>query len=123
MGFIYRVEIAGELYVGSTKVRLLCNRQKQHNYNLRTPIRKAYNTPLYVFCREHNVKKIICEVIEMVDNENIKIAEQKYIDLLQPSLNTYRAFRTEEQKIEQKKECDKKYKEKKYYENYKKKIY
>jgi hypothetical protein len=62
-------------------------------------------------------------VIEMVDNENIKIAEQKYIDLLQPSLNTYRAFRTEEQKIEQKKECDKKYKEKKYYENYKKKIY
>jgi hypothetical protein len=122
MGFIYRVEIAGELYVGSTKVRLLCNRQKQHNYNLRTPTRKGYNSPLYIFCREHNVKKIICELIETVDNENIKIKEQEYIDLLQPSLNTYRAFRTEEQRIEENKEYMKEY-NKKYYKNCKKKIY
>jgi hypothetical protein len=108
MGCVYRIVVAGEIYIGSTKAKLL-TRQVEHNYNLRTLLRKNYNNFLYKFCREHNVEKIICELIETVDNENLTIKEQEYMDLLKPSLNTYRAFITEEQKIEQRKECNKKH--------------
>ena len=106
MGIIYKIEVAGEIYIGSTIEKLLSRRQNNHNYNLRNPHNRHYNYPLYKFCREHNVKKIICELIETVDNDNITIKEQDYMDILQPSLNCQRAFRTEEQLIEQKKECN-----------------
>ena len=99
MGIIYKIVVAGEIYIGSTKVKYLCQRQSQHNQCLRNPNSIGYNTPLYIFCREHNIKKIICEVIEEVDNDNITIKEQSYIDLLNPTINTYRAFRTEEQRL------------------------
>tara|TARA_R110000796_G_scaffold208283_1_gene324537 strand:+ start:41 stop:472 length:432 start_codon:yes stop_codon:yes gene_type:complete len=108
MGYIYKIEIAGEIYIGSTKNKYLCNRQGQHNYNLRTPNNESYNLPLYKFCREHNVEKIICELIEEVDNENIFIKEQEYMYLLNPTLNSQRAFITEEQRLEQMKELKKK---------------
>ena len=104
MGYIYKIEIAGELYIGSTIEKLLSRRQSCHNYNLRTTGRKNYNIPLYRFCREHNVKKIFCKLIEIVDNDNITIKEQEYIYLLNPTLNSQKAFRTEEQK----KECNNK---------------
>tara|TARA_R110002094_G_C4748237_1_gene198317 strand:- start:124 stop:489 length:366 start_codon:yes stop_codon:yes gene_type:complete len=86
------------------KKRRKSQRQSSHNQGLRNPNSKDYNYLLYKFCRENNVEKIICELIETVDNENIFIKEQEYMDLLKPTLNHYRAFQTEEQKIEQKKE-------------------
>ena len=109
MGFIYKIVVAGEIYIGSTIKKYLCDRQSNHNQSLRNPNNKDYNIFLYKFCREHNVEKIICQLIETVDNENIKIKEQSYMDLLNPTLNSQRAFQTEEQRLEQKKECDKKY--------------
>jgi hypothetical protein len=109
MGFIYRIVVAGEIYIGSTKVKYLCDRQSKHNQCLRNSNDKNYNLHLYRFCREHNIKKIICELIEIVDNENIFIKEQSYIDLLNPKINTNRAYQTEEQRIEQQKECNKKH--------------
>ena len=109
MGFIYRIVVGGEIYIGSTKIKYLSQRQSHHNFRLNNPNDIGYNYFLYKLCREHNVKKIICELIEIVDNENIKIKEQEYMDLLKPTLNHYRAFQTEEQKIEQKKEHKKEY--------------
>lgn len=98
MGCIYKIVVGEEIYIGSTKIKLL-TRQTKHNYRLNNPNDNGCNLPLYIFCREHNVKKIICELIETVDNENIFIKEQEYMDLLNPTLNTYRAFRTEEQRL------------------------
>lgn len=109
MGIIYKIEIAGEIYIGSTKRKLLCQRQCDHNQCLNNPNNKGYNESLYKFCRTHNISKIICELLEKVDNENIRIKEQEYMNMLEPSLNRQRAFQTEEQKIEQKKECNKKH--------------
>jgi hypothetical protein len=108
MGIIYKIVVAGEIYIGSTKQKLY-QRQSNHNKSLRNPNCKDYNNPLYIFCREHNIKKIICELIETVDNDNIFIKEQEYIDLLNPTINSHRAFRTEEQRIEQQKENRKKH--------------
>tara|TARA_R110000823_G_scaffold278811_1_gene397178 strand:- start:33 stop:455 length:423 start_codon:yes stop_codon:yes gene_type:complete len=101
MGFIYKIEVAGELYIGSTKYKYLSQRQGIHNYTLNNPNSKDTNSYLYRFCREKKVKKIICELIEEVDNSELRLLEQEYITMLEPSLNSRRAFRTEQEKLEQ----------------------
>ena len=99
MGFIYKIEVEGELYIGSTKLKL-CQRQYQHNYEFNNSNRKDYNNHLYKFCREKKVKKIICELIEEVDDTELVILEQEYIKMLEPTLNSNRAYRTEEEQKE-----------------------
>jgi hypothetical protein len=45
--------------------------------------------PIYKFCREHNIEKIILQLIEdEVEEEDLKIREQFYIDKLKPTLNS-----------------------------------
>ena len=113
MGFIYKIEIDNELYIGSTKQKYLSQRQQLHNRDLNNPNYSNYNSPLYRFCREKKVKKIICELIETVDDSELRILEQKYIKMLEPSLNTRRAHRTIEQHKEQIRLANKKYSQKK----------
>jgi len=52
-------------------------------------------------------------LIETVDNSELRIIEQEYIKMLEPSLNTYRAFQTKEERLEQQKIYDKKQNQKK----------
>ena len=101
MGFIYKIEVGGELYIGSTKLKYLCQRQTEHNQALKNPKNTRYNGPLYKFCRTHNIEKIICELIETVDDTELVLLEQEYITMLEPSLNSNRAHRTEEERLEQ----------------------
>jgi hypothetical protein len=102
MGFIYKIEVDNELYIGSTKKKYLSQRQQLHNQGLNNPNNKNYNIPLYRFCREHNISKIICELLETVDDSELVLLEQEYITMLEPSLNSKRAFQTEEEYLEQK---------------------
>ena len=102
MGFIYKIEVGEECYIGSTKKKYLSQRQQLHNQCLNNPNNKDYNGPLYRFCREHNIEKIICELLETVDDSELRILEQEYITMLEPSLNSIRAFQTEEERLEQK---------------------
>ena len=99
MGFIYKIEVEGELYIGSTKLKL-CQRQYQHNHEFNNSNRKDYNNHLYKFCREKKVKKIICELLETVEDSELRILEQEYINMLEPTLNTRRAYQTEEELLE-----------------------
>ena len=101
MGFIYQIKIGEDFYIGSTKKKLYY-RQSQHNHILNNPNNRSYNYPLYKFCREKKVEKIICELIETVDDTELVILEQEYIKMLEPTLNTNRAIRTEEERLEQK---------------------
>ena len=101
MGIIYKIEVEGELYIGSTKQKYLSNRQSVHNCNLKNPNYKEYNIYLYKFCRNHNISKIICELIETVDDTELLLLEQEYINKLQPTLNTKRAYQTIEDRKEQ----------------------
>ena len=107
MGFIYKIEVAGNLYIGSTKNKYLSNRQAIHNYYLNNINSNNYNIYLYRFCRKKKVKKIICELIEEVDNSELRLLEQEYITMLEPSLNSQRAVQTKEERIEQMKEINK----------------
>ena len=105
-GIIYKIEICNEIYIGST-IQRLCNRRKTHNFNLKD-INK--NAKLYETCRINNINNITLIEIEKVKINNkieLNIIEQKYINELQPSLNSKRAYRTEEERIEQCKKCDK----------------
>ena len=99
MGFIYKIEIDNQIYIGSTKQKLN-KRQITHNQGLNNPNDRNYNIYLYRFCREKKVEKIICELIEEVNNNELVLLEQEYINKLQPTLNTRGAYRTEEEKIE-----------------------
>ncbi len=101
MGFIYKIEIDNQIYIGSTKQKLLCQRQADHNRDLNNP-NSNYNIYLYRFCREKKVEKIICELLETVDDTELVLLEQEYITMLEPSLNSKRAFQTEEEYLEQK---------------------
>ena len=100
MGFIYKIEIDNQIYIGSTKQKLY-QRQNNHNQDLNNQHRKDYNNPLYKFCREHNVSKIICEMIEEVEDSELKILEQEYMNKLKPTLNSQRAYQTIEELKEQ----------------------
>jgi len=113
MGFIYKIDVEGEIYIGSTKQKYLSNRQGKHNHVLNNPNSRDYNYPLYKFCREKKVKKIICELIEEVDDNELVLLEQEYIKMLEPTLNTRRAFQTEEEYLEQIRLKNKKHNEKK----------
>ena len=108
MGFIYKIEVKNELYIGSTKKNLLSQRQGQHNYSLRN----NDNLPLYKFCKENKIEKIICEMLEKVDNENIVIKEQEYINKLNPTLNTNKAHSTKEDRKKTIHKSREKYKDK-----------
>jgi|TARA_R110000823_G_scaffold300689_1_gene421514 hypothetical protein len=93
-GIIYKIEIGKEFYVGSTKN--LIERQYLHNSRL-----KKYSGKLYEICRANNINEIECIELEKVKVENKKelfILEQKYINELKPTLNSYNAYITEEEK-------------------------
>ena len=92
MGLIYKIVIGDNCYIGSTTN--LIRRQGEHNCNLNSD---NYNYLLYKKCREHKIENIILELVEdEVEEEDLKIREQFYINKLLPTLNTYRAIRTNE---------------------------
>ena len=96
IGYIYQINIGDKKYIGSTKMKYLCERQQKHNQELKQGKKQ---TPLFEECRKQNITKIICELIEKVEVENIKelrTIEQKYITELNPQLNMFRAIRTQE---------------------------
>ena len=103
-GIIYKIEICNEIYIGST-IENLIERERKHNYMLKKKTFKLYET-----CKTNDINNITLIEIEKVKINNkieLNIIEQKYINELQPSLNSKRAYRTEEERIEQCKKCDK----------------
>jgi len=108
IGTVYKIEIGENIYIGSTTQKL-CNRQGLHNFHYRdnTKINKLYKK-----CRDNNITKIICILLEqkeVEDIDEIRQLEQQYIDELNPSLNSWSAYITEEDKKEKHKEKNKKY--------------
>ena len=122
IGTVYKIEVNKEIYIGST-IQKLFDRQATHNTLLRQNKEKY---KLYEECRENNITKIKCILLEekeIEDIDEIRMLEQEYITKLQPTLNSWSAYRTEEDKKEHSKEYQKDYYEnnkeykKEYYEN------
>jgi len=91
LGFIYIIWVLDQFYIGSTWD--FDKREIGHNKRINT-----YNYKLYVAIRGNNNEfvmlvhhKIICDT-----DEELRQEEQKTIDELQPTLNTNRAYNSEE---------------------------
>jgi len=91
IGTVYKIEIGEKIYIGST-IQKLSDRQRKHNFNLK---QEEYKNKLYKKCRENNITKIICILLEekeIEDIDEIRLLEQEYITKLQPSLNHCSAY-------------------------------
>jgi len=102
--YVIRNKITNDTYIGSTKVPLLC-RFAEHITSWSK--RKKYNCILLANAF-HNIgiDNFYIELLENVniDKNNIRKIEQKWIDLLNPTLNKQKAFRS----IQDKRDYDKK---------------
>ena len=102
-GYIYKIEFGEYIYVGST-IQKLCERQKDHNYNLRT---EKIKYKLYEVAREKNIGEIECILLKQVEFEeveNLRKTEEEYRVKLNANLNVVACYLSEEGKKEQKKE-------------------
>lgn len=100
-GFIYKIELNENCYVGSTFQRL-SQRQGEHNRE----IRRNNPSKLYKFLRENNIEKVKCELLERINIENVEnkknelfLKEQEWIDKINPTLNTNRANTNREEYV------------------------
>ena len=115
-----------EIYIGSTHNEK--KRKKTHKSACNNENSENYNLNVYEFMRENcGYDNWIFEVIENYPCENetqLRIRERYHYDLLNPALNTYRPYVSEEEMKEEKKEYyqdnieELKEYQKKYHENY-----
>ena len=97
-----------DIYIGSCKD--MKSRRRCHKSRCCNEKSKYYNLKLYQFIRANGgFNNFVMEEIENCNTERLYQVEQHYIDTFNPSLNERRAYITEEQRKEHKKESDKKY--------------
>lgn len=102
--FVYKIywSDCDEFYIGSTKLRL-SKRMIQH----RSACRKGNKYKLYQFMREKGVNSfeyMLVSTHQVISIDEQRKYEQEKIAELKPTLNTYRAFVTDEELLVQKKE-------------------
>jgi hypothetical protein len=101
MSCVYKVELDDELYIGSTtNIRLRKNNHKHRCYNDKS---SHYNNKLYQLIREkYKWEDVDFQILEQhetrLENKELIKREQQFIERLNPTLNSKRAFRTAEQK-------------------------
>ena len=127
---IYKITntITGDFYVGSSKN--VKHRWAEHKCPSRW---KQYkNNQMYLDMQEYGVEKFVFEILEVIEPEKLKEAEQKFIETLNPAYNQmnakgldierYNKYKKEYEKSEKRKKAKKEYekseKRKKYKEEY-----
>ena len=86
---IYKITntITGDYYIGSSKD--VKQRWAQHK---KPSVWKNYpNNQMYLDMRKYGTDKFVFEVIEEAEPEELKVAEQYFIETLKPTYNNYRA--------------------------------
>ena len=86
---VYKITntITGDFYIGSSKnVKI---RWESHKWP--STWKKYPNKQLYQDMQKYGIDKFVFEVLEVVEPEELKDAEQKFIENLQPTYNSNRA--------------------------------
>ena len=109
--YIYKIfwSDCDDFYIGSTKQKL-CRRITGH----RTDCRKGNQSKLYKVMREkgtNSFQYVLISTHTVCSKDEQRQAEQQVIDELNPTLNTFRAFITEEGRKQRTKEYQKEYNE------------
>jgi hypothetical protein len=111
---IYKIEHLENpalLYVGSTTDFI--KRKNNHKSCCTNENKSKYNINLYKMIRDNggwnSFKIMIIKEYPCLNKIELLIEEDRLIKELKSSLNEIKAYRTEEEKIKQKKECDEEY--------------
>ena len=86
---VYKITntVTNDFYVGSSKD--VKRRWKEHKCPSRW---KQYkNNQMYLDMHEYGVEKFVFEILEVIEPEKLKEAEQKFIETLKPTYNDIRA--------------------------------
>lgn len=100
MGQVYMIQVADEVYYGSTKQKYLSKRQARHNWNLRN----KKNQLLYKKCIDVGIERIKC--IKLYEGDDYLQVENQYI-IDNECINERHVF----QSIESRKETARKYRQ------------
>ena len=100
---VYKITntVTNDFYIGSSKdVKKRWNEHKcQSKWN------ECPNNPMYIDMQEYGTDKFVFEVLEVVEPEKLKEAEQKFIEILKP---TYNRCNAKGLNVERRKETQKK---------------
>ena len=119
MYIMYRITAGDYTYIGSTKDfkqrktqhKSVCNNENHHGYILK----------IYQMIRESggwdNCEMVPIEEYECENGTQARMREEHWRREYNANMNSIRAHRTEEERIEQKKECNKEWGKKHYEEN------
>ena len=112
---IYKITntITGDFYIGSSKnVKI-----RWANHKCQSTWKKHPNNPMYIDMQKYGLDKFAFEIIAEVEEDKLKEAEQKFIELLKPTYNNRNANGLN---IERQKEYQKSDKVKEYQKEYRK---
>ena len=110
---IYKITntITGDFYIGSSKdVKRRLTAHKCPSAWKNNP-----NNPMYLDMLKYGVEKFVFEILEEVEAEKLKVAEQQFIEILKPTYNSNRANGWD---IERNKKYMKEYKKSDKYKEY-----
>ena len=114
---VYKITniITGDFYIGSSKnVRSRWAVHKCHSTWKNYP-----NNPMYLDMQKYGVDNFVFEVLEVVEQDKLKVTEQQFIEKLQPTYNSNNAKGLNiERRKEYKKEYNKSDKRKEYHKEY-----
>ena len=116
---IYKITntVTGDFYIGSSKD--IKHRWAQHKYQ--STWNRITNNPMYLDMRKYGVEKFDFEILEVVEIDKLKEAEQKFIETLKPTYNSNNANGLNvERRKKAKKEYMKKYQKTDEYKEYQK---
>ena len=113
---IYKITntVTGDFYIGSSKD--VKRRWAAHKWP--STWKNNSNNPMYHDMQKYGLDKFVFEVLAEVEIEELKVTEQKFIELLKPAYNSNRANgwdierKKEYQKTDKGKESQKKYQNK-----------
>ena len=104
MSCIYQITVAGEKYIGSTND--YNERQREHKKKCFNETSKAYYNKVYKAIRQNGGEYKIESIYTLHDDENNRVVERYYYDLLQPTLNMIKPYTSPEEKKEYLKQYD-----------------
>ncbi len=109
---IYKIynDIDDDFYIGST-TQTPNERLSNHKSQSKTTRQSSLYTKMRLIGEEHFYIEVIEQYTYIGDKTERFVLEQDWIDILQPNLNKYRAYQTEEERKQHKKEYDRKYRE------------
>ena len=86
---IYKITntVTGDFYIGSS------NNVKQRwaSHKWQTTWNRYPNNPMYLDMKKYGIDKFELQILAEAEPEQLKETEQKFIQILQPTYNNYRA--------------------------------